>query len=417
MGRHEFFDVVVVGGGSGGFSAAVGAARTGAKTALIERYGFLGGTATVANVITYCGFIKAGDEGELVVDGIGGDLLRRQSDFGFPAAPRKSRLGNWNVTIDIEALKAAQDQMAEEAGVRVFLHSLMTGAEIENGAIKSIEVSDHTGTFKIFGGQFVDASGEGDLSHAAGAVDAAGPAVGKNLYAATFPVRLTSIEPGTHIDFDTIAGRANARLPDDCTAFIRQKSIVAPILESDDLWWMGIDVRTDGVSAASLSAAERDCRKALWAFIAELKTQSGCKNATPLISGPQVGIRESRHPHARAIVTGENAKSGCRRADGVARAAWPMESHDNPGKPIYAPIGGEGFFDIPLDAMRADGPDNLWLAGRLIGCDREAYASIRVMGTGFATGHAAGVGAALAARGELSIDAVRSELIKQRAII
>jgi hypothetical protein len=82
----------------------------------------------------------------------------------------------------------------------------------------------------------------------------------------------------------------------------------------------------------------------------------------------------------------------------VARAAWPIEDHAVPGKPVYESIGGAGYADIPLDCLRAKGLDNLYYAGRTIGADAAAYASVRVMGTAFATGEAAGRAAAQSAQ-------------------
>ena len=84
-----------------------------------------------------------------------------------------------------------------------------------------------------------------------------------------------------------------------------------------------------------------------------------------------------------------------------------------PGRAVYTPVGGEGFYDIPLDALRAEGMDNLWYAGRVIGADGDAYGSTRVMGTAFATGQAAGAAAALGG----NATAVRTELLRQGAIL
>ena len=120
----------------------------------------------------------------------------------------------------------------------------------------------------------------------------------------------------------------------------------------------------------------------------------GFQNAYVVQTGPQIGIRESRHPAARYELTYEDIATGRQRADGVAKAAWPMEDHTIPGRPIYTPVGGEGWASIPLDALRAKDIDNLYFAGRTIGADPRAYASIRVMGTAFATGDAAGRAAA-----------------------
>jgi len=412
----EHFDVVVVGGGAGGFGAAMGAAQSGAKTLLVERYGFLGGAATNANVPTYCGFLVAGETVEFAVRGVGGDVLDRLGRYGGTPQPHKSRSGNWIVAVDSEAVKAAQDAMAHEAGVTLHLHLLMTGAHVEGGRITRIDVADHERTFSITADQFVDASGEGDLCHHAGvAMDY--PAADTPRYAATFPLRLGNMGEQPELHLAALAKSVNARLPRGCTAFVRSKSILTRLPGTDHLWWMGVDVVTDGVSTESLTLAERDCRTVSWLFMDELRRLPGFDKALLIASGPQVGIRESRHPRAVARVTGEDARIGRRRPDSVARAVWPMESHATPGKPVYAPIGGDGIMDIPLDALRAEGLGNLWLAGRLIGTDREAYGSVRVMGTGFATGHAAGVGAALAVQGRRDTDAIRDELRAQRALV
>jgi FAD dependent oxidoreductase len=96
-----------------------------------------------------------------------------------------------------------------------------------------------------------------------------------------------------------------------------------------------------------------------------------------------------------------------------------MEVHEAPGQATFMPIGGQGFFDIPYAAIQAEGIGNLRLAGRVMGADREAYGSTRVMGTAFVSGQAAGVSAALqAARGAGPVATdVRARLLAQGAII
>jgi len=92
--------------------------------------------------------------------------------------------------------------------------------------------------------------------------------------------------------------------------------------------------------------------------------------------------------------------------------------HESPGQARYLPIGGEGFFDIPHGAIQAKGILNLRLAGRVVGSDTEAYGSLRVMGTAFATGHAAGISAALHQPAQVpSSNAVRKELVQQNALV
>ncbi|MFN7634639.1 MAG: FAD-dependent oxidoreductase, partial [Acetobacteraceae bacterium] len=133
-------------------------------------------------------------------------------------------------------------------------------------------------------------------------------------------------------------------------------------------------------------------------------------------TGPQVGIRESFHAITRDQVTEADCLAGRRRDDGIARGGWPFEVHEGLGRARYAAIGGEGSFDIPLGALIARDVPRLFVAGRLIGADAAAYGSLRVMGTAFATGHAAGIAAALAASTG-RIEDVRKELQRQDAIL
>ena len=145
------------------------------------------------------------------------------------------------------------------------------------------------------------------------------------------------------------------------------------------------------LSSESYTEAEQSARAAAHDYVEVLRRRvPGFENAYLLQTGPQIGIRESRHPPARYELTREDLLTGRQRADAVARAAWPIEDHSVPGKPKYQAIGGAGYADIPLDSLRAKSLDNLYLAGRTIGADEFAYASVRVMGTAFATGEAAG---------------------------
>src|SRR5690606_19589992 len=119
--RDDHFDVIVAGGGAGGISAAVAAARMGARVLLIERYGFLGGAAANSLVLAYCGFFLKGRLPVPAVGGIGADLLRQLEAIGQDVAPVMSRSGNWIVMLDPEAVKYAFDRLACQAGITVLL--------------------------------------------------------------------------------------------------------------------------------------------------------------------------------------------------------------------------------------------------------------------------------------------------------
>src|SRR5690606_37800130 len=126
----------------------------------------------------------------------------------------------------------------------------------------------------------------------------------------------------------------------------------------------------------------------------------------------------TRRPLSRADVVEKDVLDGRRYDDGIARGGWPAEVHEAPGKARFVDVGGDGYFDIRAGAVEAAGIDNLRLAGRIIGADARAYGSVRVMGTAFATGHAACVSAALRASGQTPDAAVlRKTLEGQGALV
>ncbi len=91
-----------------------------------------------------------------------------------------------------------------------------------------------------------------------------------------------------------------------------------------------------------------------------------------------------------------------------------MEDHSRPGNPVYEPVGGDGYAHIPMDCLRAKDINNLYYAGRVIGADPLAYASIRVMGTSFTTGEAAGVAASMP---NTDIEQIREQLSNVGSIL
>ena len=188
---------------------------------------------------------------------------------------------------------------------------------------------------------------------------------------------------------------------------------------SNDWLWMIVDLGLKDVQEELVTKAEwlgrriaHDCVEVLRAEVA------GFENCHIVNTGPQIGIREAWCPEAQYALKREDLAIGRKFDSGISRAAWPMEDHSKPGKPSYHPIGGEGYGLIPFESLSTKIP-NLWLAGRTIGADAAAYGSIRVMGTSFATGQAAGVAAALfAQQDELpQSHEVIAELVTQEALI
>src|SRR5262245_53328955 len=150
----------LVGGGSAGTAAAVAAARIGARTLLVEAAGFLGGAATLRNVLTYCGLYTLGPKPRSAVGGVAREVVARLTAIGAVTGPKRFR--GVFVVFDPEAVKRVLDDVVTEAGVDVLLHALAIGAERDGDAIRSVTVQDRNGPHAVEARAFVDATGDGD---------------------------------------------------------------------------------------------------------------------------------------------------------------------------------------------------------------------------------------------------------------
>ncbi len=386
------YDVIVAGGGAGGVGAALGAALAGAKTLLVEKYGFLGGAATTSNVLAYCGFFQQGEEPIKAVGGVADIVLDELRSLGLPCDPFSSpTTRNWIILLEPEAVKLALDRVLREHGVDVLLHTRVAAVTRTADRLESVTLAGMDGRTRIVAEAFVDATGDANLALLAGLDCRTGNENGQ-LQAVSAPIRVGGRNPDMPIDRQAIIDAfRDYNKTGDWPVSRPDGGIFTEVPLTGEMWWMMFDHPMSDLSSRSFTHAEQAARAAAHDYVGVLrKSVPGFERAYLVQTGPQIGIRESRHPQARYELTGEDLLTGRKRSDGVARAVWPIEDHSVPGKPVYKSIGGDGYADIPLDCLRAKGIENLCYAGRVIGADSTAYASIRVMGTAFATGEAAG---------------------------
>lgn len=169
MERSYQYDIVVVGGGTAGVAAAVGAAKAGAKTLLVERNAYLGGEAANSGVNCFCGFYTCGSDPVRVVKGIGQLVLDEMRALGPTIAEEISASGNRDIIFQPEYLKCALDNLLEKEHVDYFLHTVLIGAETVENEIRTIQCADDEGLFTVSAKAFVDATGDANLSRLAGA--------------------------------------------------------------------------------------------------------------------------------------------------------------------------------------------------------------------------------------------------------
>lgn len=411
----EHYDVLVVGGGSAGVAAAAGAARTGARVGLIEAAGCLGGAGALRNVVTYCGLYTLGDRPVQVVGGVAEDILAKLRSWGAVTPPMRHR--GVFVVFDPEGAKRALDDVCKEAGVEVLLHAFVCGADREGGVVARLRFADHSGIHTVAARAFVDASGDCDLAFLAGASTRYGSNGAVNL--GTLGTRFGGVAPDADVSAEAVSRAIEAAKARGVSPISKSRSVIARLPLSGDVVAYLASEDYDPRDVRSISLAERSGRRQAWTYLEILRGLPGWEHAWLASTGPEFGTRESRHINSVRQLTWQDVTERRRFEDCVALGAWGVEWHDRrtfESTFSYPPDGGA--YDIPLGCLMSTDTPNLFAAGRTVDGDRQAGASLRVMGTAFATGQAAGVAAACyAGRDRVDAAEVRRILAGQGAML
>ena len=436
MQSQSNYDVIVVGGGPSGFIAATAAARLGAKTLLIERYGFLGGMPTAACIGPISPFHF---QDEQVVAGIPQQFIDRMVSLGGSTGHAKTTdpkgHGSYVCFYDRQIYKWAALQMVREAGAELLLHSFVSDVAVEAGKVRAVTTISKSGA-RTFGARVVvDASGDGDVAALAGAPYTVGNSDGA-LQPATLMFEMAQVDTGA----------VKAYMDANPHDFWRRSEIVtmrpfAPQLEKRHfcgqgfvqavreatadgelqlgrdsvLFWTTVRpgvlhfntsrvARVNALSAEDLTRAEIEGREQVMSLAGFLRKRvPGFANAYVSDTGVQIGIRESRHILGDHVLTQDEVCRGTKQPDVIARGYFPIDIHNPHGRQGAVNDGGvwhdiDDSYDIPFRCLLPRGLEGLLVAGRAISATHESHASFRTQGGVMAIGHAAGAAAALAAR-------------------
>ncbi len=446
--RQAACDVLVVGGGSAGVAAATAAARNGARTTLVERYGFLGGTSTAGLVGPFMTSYSSSGR-DRIVGGILAEIVERMVALGGAVDPAKTGggeawasfivTGHAHVTpFHPEALKLAALELVTGAGVRLMLHTVFVDVIMDDtrpGRIAGLVVLTKAGLAYLPAAVVVDASGDGDVAVRAGAPFTVGRAADGKRMPATMFFRIGGVDddavaafaaahrdrhPGEHL-FECLVREARARgefpVPNEWISMYR---------EPEPGVWRVNTTRlhdVDGTDPEHLTRAEVDGRRQVGALFAFMRRWCpGLASAHLLQVAAQIGIRETRHIEGEYVLTRNDVVRGARFDDAIARCAYPIDIHDPTGTRFsLSPIEAD-YYEIPYRALVPQGVDNLLVAGRCFSATHEAAASARVIPPVYAMGQGAGTAAAICTRQhigprDVSGARLRALLRAQRAIV
>lgn len=399
------YDIIVAGGGFAGIGAAVAAARLDKKVLLIDRNGFLGGAAADSLVMPFMPYgtkIKKDEKTVYfhLVKGIFEEITDRLIDQ--KAGDRQ----NFNTS----RLEVILDDFVTENNVDVLFHADIIGVNKNGRQLNSVTVSTVGGIFEFGASIFVDATGDANLAYLSGCSYNLGREIDHLCQPMTLCFRVSGINyeemrnHSTEVQalYASEKKKGNIINPREDILFFRTDDPNVVHFNTTRI------VKHDPTDPFMLSTAEMTARKQMIELVDFLKANFDfAKNAVIVSSASRIGVRESRMVTGEHVLTGKELVGLTKFSDAVAAGNYDIDIHnpEGSGTSHYFFPAGE-YYTIPLSSLVAKDADNLLVAGRCISCDHEAQASIRIMPICCATGHAAGVAAAVACESNVPVKSV-----------
>ncbi len=454
------YDVIVCGGGLGGTAAAIAAARAGASVLLMERNGFLGGTATAGMCcsIFNC-YYTGGDDRRLGTTGIAvevADALAEATGYG-----RRWHNHKGHIIYDVERGKLVLGEMADSAGAHVLLQAWVAGAVLEDGTVRGVVVETKSGRTAIRANVVVDATGDADVAARVGA-----PVKALEQGAHSLCFRLGNVDVDAfvgffrrhpdqfpaYMDVDWSFAEALAQY-EDCGTFLfphgggmqmdafrsakasGEWPATIGVQDTTDACQMHAMRRTgivhvitgfthfDGIDADAISDSIRDGRRMAFAVADMYKRYvPGFENAFVAGTAANLGVRTSRYLDGDFVFTAGMMHAGIRQPDAIGRAVGSDHVVKHHGSGAWAAqVCRADSFDVPYRCLLPQHVDGLLMgAGRSVSTENPSL--LRVMAHTMVVGQGAGVAAAVAANigvgpREAGVGAIQAELERQGVVL
>ncbi|MEW6356763.1 MAG: FAD-dependent oxidoreductase [Planctomycetota bacterium] len=421
------YDVVVVGAGPGGVGAAVGAARLGQRTLIVEKYGFPGGVAAIAECPYLMGYAA---EGRQIVGGVADELVReldRMGQAGFAAktshTPERRPIVDRpildNVITSVEAVRIADNRLLERAGVARLYYTSLIGAVVEKDRLTAVAVDCVEGPGLIRARCFVDATGDANLVNRAGGEVREGSV--EDTMTKTLLIRVGGV---SHYHCESAKQRYKQLAQEKKTPFHNQDQLMSlGLLNPGEVSLNFTLAAGNGLLSSELTRMDIAMREqiliALDFFRREMPEFVNCYLVDAACG---VGVRAGRSIVGMDTITQKDIDDGTPVAEPVALGTRGYGGHGIDSFRQSWCKWQKGLRAIPMKTLIPKSFANVTAAGRAISCEVRVVSTFRLMSRCMAIGQAAGVMAALAAKSGKAIPdvpyrSVREELLKQNAIL
>jgi len=397
--RNEMTDVLVVGGGTAGFGAAVAAGRQGLRVTLLEA------TSKVGGVMAFCPGMPWGG-GYPVDQTIGGlmdELTSRLAAMSPPAAEKRPcTLENFGPEIiyDHDIATLTMFEMLEEAGVRVRLNATAIAPAMATSSIESVACYDRNGPFTVVPKIVIDCSGDGDISARAGVPFTLGDDSG-NMMAVTISFHMIGVDwdaafadPDPYFTKYAKPAIAQGRLHPDLSKLYLMKGFHAGSVFCNSVHVRGVD----GTDPVAVGRATQEGRRRCHQLAQFLQSDvPGFGSAHMSMLSPTVGVRETRKLEGVYKVKGSDLASATKFHDGIVACDNPIDDvmRAEADMTHHAAIDEGSYYTIPFRSLIPQTVTNLMFAGRILSADPTAFASVRGMPQCMAMGQATGIAAAI----------------------
>jgi ribulose 1,5-bisphosphate synthetase/thiazole synthase len=389
-------DVLVVGSGSAGATAAITAARQGVSVALVERYGFMGGISTQV-LDTFYGFYTPGSEVKKVVGGVPDlviDELMRQKK----ALLRPNTYGaGQGITYDPEALKVIWETLALQAGVKLLYHTFVVDVVKDQEKIRGVIAVGKSGFVKLSAKVIIDASGDADVAAKAGVPFESikdGPV---QSLTTTFKLINVNVDAAKKVKKDQLHELMAEAISEGYALPRKEGSVHITPMQGVMVTNMTRVGDVNALEPLELTAAEIEGRRQGMEYTRFLIDKvPGYEHAELGGFSHQIGVRETRRIFGEYRLNKQDVVSARKFEDAIAKCGAPIEDHHAGSDTVWQYLPDGETYDIPYRSLVPQKVDGLLVAGRCLSADHDAHASVRSMGQCMAMGQAVGVAAALA---------------------